>query len=104
MSRKSVNSDSASKCKKIRNELMNFEKDEIKKVKNSNKELKVTKFEDSDKKISTSKYSLTVKKFEEVNMENVNPKIEIIEKCEDNNNKNENDEVGSSDLSDENDD
>ena len=29
MSRKSVNSDSAKKFKKIRNDLMNFEKDEI---------------------------------------------------------------------------
>ena len=98
MSRKSVNSDSAKKFKKIRNDLMNFEKDEIKKAKNSNKDIKITKFEDnSNKNIANSKYSLTSKKLN--NFENVSPKIEI-EKFSDNN-KNEKDDVNSSDLSDE---
>ena len=98
MSRKSVNSDSAKKFKKIRNDLMNFEKDEIKKAKNSNKDIKITKFEDnSNKNIANSKYSLTSKKLN--NFENVSPKIEIV-KFRDNN-KNEKDDVNSSDLSDE---
>ena len=98
MSRKSVNSDSAKKFKKIRNDLMNFEKDEIKKAKNSNKDIKITKFEDnSNKNIAHSKYPLTSKKLN--NFENVSPKIEIV-KFRDNN-KNEKDDVNSSDLSDE---
>ena len=98
MSRKSVNSDSAKKFKKIRNDLMNFEKDEIKKAKNSNKDIKITKFEDnSNKNIANSKYSLTSKKLN--NFENVSPKIEIVKFSD--NNKNEKDDVNSSDLSDE---
>ncbi len=104
MSRERVNSDSASRYKKIKNELMNFEKEEIKKAKKSNKELKVTIFEDSDNKILNSKYSLTMKKFEQANTEEASPKIDIIEKCEDNNNTDENDDICSSDLSDESDD
>ena len=98
MSRKSFNSDSAKKFKKIRNDLMNFEKDEIKKAKNSNKDIKITKFEDnSNKNIANSKYSLTSKKLN--NFENVSPKIEIVKFSD--NNKNEKDDVNSSDLSDE---
>ena len=98
MSRKSVNSDSAKKFKKIRNDLMNFEKDEIKKAKNSNKDIKITKFEDnSNKNIANSKYSLTSKKLN--NFKNVSPKIEIVKFSD--NNKNEKDDVNSSDLSDE---
>ena len=98
MSRKSVNSDSAKKFKKIKNDLMNFEKDEIKKAKNSNKDIKITKFEDnSNKNIANSKYSLTSKKLN--NFENVSPKIEIVKFSD--NNKNEKDDVNSSDLSDE---
>ena len=98
MSRKSVNSDSAKKFKKIRNDLMNFERDEIKKAKNSNKDIKITKFEDnSNKNIANSKYSLTSKKLN--NFENVSPKIEIVKFSD--NNKNEKDDVNSSDLSDE---
>ena len=98
MSRKSVNSDSAKKFKKIRNDLMNFEKDEIKKAKNSNKDIKITKFEDnSNKNIANSKYSLTSKKLN--NFENVSPKIQIVKFSD--NNKNEKDDVNSSDLSDE---
>ena len=98
MSRKSVNSDSAKKFKKIRNDLMNFEEDEIKKAKNSNKDIKITKFEDnSNKNIANSKYSLTSKKLN--NFENVSPKIEIVKFSD--NNKNEKDDVNSSDLSDE---
>ena len=77
---------------------MNFEKDEIKKAKNSNKDIKITKFEDnSNKNIANSKYSLTSKKLN--NFENVSPKIEIVKFSD--NNKNEKDDVNSSDLSDE---
>ena len=43
MSRKSVNSDSAKKFKKIRNDLMNFERDEIKNIKSSNKNISILK-------------------------------------------------------------
>ena len=99
MSRKSTNSESAKKFKKIRNDLMNFERDEIIKVKNSNKDIKITKFEDSNNKIPNSKYSLTSKNLEQVKFEGVSPNIEIV-KCNDNG-KDEKDEVNSSDLSDE---
>ena len=102
MSRKSVNSDSAKKFKKIRNDLMNIERDEIKNIKSSNKNISITKFEENDKKVTASKYSLTSKKLEQINLENASPNIEIV-KC-DANDRNEKDEVCSSDLSDENED
>ena len=102
MSRKSFNSDSAKKFKKIRNDLMNFEKDEIKKVKNSKKSINIIRFEDhNNKNIVDSKYSLTSKKLIS-NFEGVSPKIEIIKF--DNNDKNDKDDVCSSDLSDEDED
>ena len=78
MSRKSTNSESSKKFKKIRNDLMNFERDEIIKVKNSNKDIKITKFEDSNKKVPNSKYSLTSKNLEQVKFEGISPNIEII--------------------------
>ena len=104
MSKKSVNSDSAKKFKKIRNDLMNFEKDEIIKVKNSNKNINITKFEDSDKKVTASKYSSTTKKLKQINNQNPSPSpnIEIIKFDEDK--KKENDDVCSSDLSDDDED
>ena len=104
MSKKSVQSDSSNKYKKIKNDLMDFEKKEIIRTKNSNKEIKITTFDDSDKKIINSKYySLTAKKLDQLHFENVTPNIKIIEQ---NGNKmnNEEDEVGSSDISGENDD
>ena len=104
MSKKSVHSDSAKKYKKIKNDLMDFEKKEIIKTKNSNKEIKITTFDDSDKKVTISKYySLTMKKLEQINIEDDTPNIKIIEQNENKIN-NEEDEVGSSDISEENDD
>ena len=102
MSVKSLKSDSSKKFKKIRNDLMNFERDEILKVKNSNKDIKITKFEDSDKKVPGSKYSLTTKKLEQINIEDASPNIKII-KCA-NNDTDENNDANSSDLSDEDED
>ena len=102
MSKKSVHSDSAKKYKKIKNDLMDFERKEIIKTKNSNKELTITKFDDSDKKVTNSKYySLTTKKLEQINTEEATPNIEIIEP-NDNKTNNEEDEVDSSDMSEEN--
>ena len=104
MSKKSVHSDSSKKYKKIKNELMDFEKKEIIKTKNSHKDIKITTFDDSDKKVINSKYySLTTKKLEQINFEDATPNIEIIEQNENKIN-NEEDEVGSSDISEENDD
>ena len=104
MSGKSAGSDSTKKYKKIKNDLMDFEKKEIIKTKNSNKEIKITTFDDSDKKVTNSKYySLTTKKLEKNNIEDASPNIEIIEQNENKKN-NEEDEVGSSDMSDDNDD
>ena len=104
MSQKSFHSDSAKKYKKIKNDLMDFEKKEIIKTKNSNKEIKITTFDDSDKKVTISKYySLTTKKLEQINIEDDTPNIKIIEQNENKIN-NEEDEVGSSDISEENDD
>ena len=104
MSKKSVHSNSAKKYKKIKNDLMDFEKEEIIKAKNSNKEIKITTFDDSNKKVTNSKYySLTTKKLEKNNIEDASPNIEIIEQNENKKN-NEDDEVGSSDISEENDD
>ena len=104
MSNKSVHSDSAEKYKKIKNDLMNFEKKEIIKTKNSHKDIKITTFDDSDKKVINSKYySLKTKKLEQINFEDATPNIEIIEQNENKIN-NEEDEVGSSDISEENDD
>ena len=42
MSKKSVHSDSSKKYKKIKNDLMDFEKKEIIKTKNSHKDIKIT--------------------------------------------------------------
>ena len=104
MSQKSFHSDSAKKYKKIKNDLMDFEKKEIIKTKNSNKEIKITTFDDSDKKVTISKYySLTTKKLEQINIEDDTPNIKIIEQNENKIN-NEEDEEGSSDISEENDD
>ena len=104
MSQKSFHSDSAKKYKKIKNDLMDFEKKEIIKTKNSNKEIKITTFDDSDKKVTISKYySLKTKKLEQINIEDDTPNIKIIEQNENKIN-NEEDEEGSSDISEENDD
>ena len=92
------------KYKKIKNDLMDFEKKEIIKTKNSHKDIKITTFDDSDKKVINSKYySLKTKKLEQINFEDTTPNIEIIEQNENKIN-NEEDEVGSSDISEENDD
>ena len=101
MSNKSTNSETTKSLKKIRNDLMNFAKKEILVVKNSHKQINITKFEDSVNKVPHSKYSSNSKKKENNNNdnhENASPKIEIV----DNIDKNEKeDEVCSSDLSDE---
>ena len=97
MSGKSAGSYSTKKYKKIKNDLMNLAKDEIKTTKNSNKDLKITKFYDSDKKVTHSNYSKTTKSLEKANLQGVSPNIQIIEKDDNNNEQND---VNSSDLSD----
>ena len=98
--------------KKIRKDLMSFAQDEILNIKKSKKDISVAHFEPKEY-IAPSKYSVTTKKLQPQSQKKYNSNFESVdetnkvkkndkeEKVE--NNKNVNNEVSSSDISDDDD-